>query len=139
MISNWLGIQNPTETELNSLTSFNKSAASFERDIARMLNVRAQLGWATHGHSAVDVNLYAHGVDAELLRGNHENTDIGDFIIRFLELNNLKSISQLLGQSPLWNDDDIPPFVDRMDHVGPFNEIHYHRLPHGPHDHVHEN
>ncbi|KAJ2502465.1 vacuolar alkaline phosphatase, partial [Coemansia sp. RSA 2049] len=50
------------------------------------------LGWATHGHSAVDVNLYAYGKDAHLLRGNHENTDIGDFIVKALGLD-LASVS----------------------------------------------
>lgn len=42
---------------------------------------RAQLGWSTHGHSGVDVNLYAYPHDlAEPLMGGHENTDICDFI-----------------------------------------------------------
>ena len=35
---------------------------------------------ATHGHSAVDVNLYAYGAQSHRLRGNHENTDIGHLI-----------------------------------------------------------
>jgi alkaline phosphatase len=34
----------------------------------------------------VDVNLYAKGDGTEVLRGSHENTDIGDFIIDFLGL-----------------------------------------------------
>lgn len=42
--------------------------------------------WATHGHSGVDVNLYAYGAGADLLRGSHENTNIGSFIQHFLEL-----------------------------------------------------
>lgn len=38
------------------------------------------------GHTAVDVNLYAYGHKSKLLRGNHENTDIGDFIVDYLKL-----------------------------------------------------
>jgi alkaline phosphatase len=38
------------------------------------------------GHTAVDVNLYAYGLKSELLQGNVENTDIGDFIVDFLNL-----------------------------------------------------
>lgn len=42
--------------------------------------------WSTHGHTAVDVNLYAYGEGTEILRGSHENTEIGDFISRYLHL-----------------------------------------------------
>jgi alkaline phosphatase len=38
------------------------------------------------GHTATDVNLYAYGLKSELLRGNLENTDIGDFIVDLLNL-----------------------------------------------------
>jgi len=38
------------------------------------------------GHTAVDVNLYAYGHQSKLLRGNHENTDVGDFIVDYLKL-----------------------------------------------------
>jgi alkaline phosphatase len=34
----------------------------------------------------VDVNLYAYGQGTEILRGSHENTEIGDFISRYLHL-----------------------------------------------------
>lgn len=42
--------------------------------------------WTTHGHTAVDVNLYAYGPGTDELRGSHENTDIGDFISNYLQL-----------------------------------------------------
>lgn len=42
--------------------------------------------WTTHGHTAVDVNLYAKGDGTEILRGSHENTEIGDFIVDYLGL-----------------------------------------------------
>lgn len=57
-----------------------------------MVSVRSQTGWTTHGHSAVDVNIYAHSnserVNAKLmsreaysgLLGNHENIEIGAFM-----------------------------------------------------------
>lgn len=50
---------------------------------------------ATYGHSAVDVNLYAYGINSNELAGNHENTEIGDFISRNLGLN-LKEITDRL-------------------------------------------
>jgi len=51
-----------------------------------MVNFRAELGWTTHGHSGVDVNLYAYGPMASELAGNRENTEIGEFIIDVLGL-----------------------------------------------------
>jgi alkaline phosphatase len=45
----------------------------------------------------VDVNLYAYGAGADLLRGSHENTDIGTFIESFLKLD-LKDITQRLNK-----------------------------------------
>jgi len=52
--------------------------------------------WATHGHSAVDVNIYAAGdPQHERLRGNHENTEIGKFIQDYLELD-LEKITEAL-------------------------------------------
>lgn len=47
------------------------------------------------GHTAVDVNLYAYGHQAELLRGSYENTDIGSFIVDYLKLD-LDDISKRL-------------------------------------------
>ncbi|GET03725.1 alkaline phosphatase-like protein [Rhizophagus clarus] len=44
---NWLG-ENRTQLE-------------YEYYLVNITNFKAQLGWATHGHSAVDVNLYAYG------------------------------------------------------------------------------
>jgi alkaline phosphatase len=44
----------------------------------------------------VDVNIYAYGDPAvEKLRGNHENTEIGQFIKEYLELD-LDAITRLL-------------------------------------------
>ncbi|KAL8755605.1 MAG: hypothetical protein Q9184_004750, partial [Pyrenodesmia sp. 2 TL-2023] len=45
------------------------------------------VGWTTHGHSAVDVNVYAsHPDQARPLRGNVENTDVGVFLREYLDL-----------------------------------------------------
>jgi alkaline phosphatase len=50
---------------------------------------------ATHGHSAVDVNLYAYGSRSQELAGNHENNEIGQLMSRFLDLD-LEKITRLL-------------------------------------------
>ncbi|KAI7862119.1 alkaline-phosphatase-like protein [Spinellus fusiger] len=84
-----LGITDATKDELERLNAWkgsNKLNEELAYDLTDMVSRRALLGWATHGHTAVDVNLYAYGLDSDKLRGNHENTDIGDFIVDFLNL-----------------------------------------------------
>ncbi len=45
------------------------------------------MGWTTHGHSAVDVNIYASDPEqAGPLSGNRENTEIGKFLSEYLDL-----------------------------------------------------
>lgn len=80
LIQNGLGIFDATEEELQSiLDSPPLSVYTF----ADMVSRRAEIGWATHGHSAVDVNVYGTaGSDA--LRGNHENIEIGQFLQGYL-------------------------------------------------------
>jgi alkaline phosphatase len=52
-----------------------------------MVSLRARLGWSTHGHSAVDVNVYSSGgPGTERIRGNVENTDVGKFLREYLNV-----------------------------------------------------
>ena len=52
----------------------------------KVISDRALVGWTTYGHTAVDVNLYAYGPGSEALRGHHDNTDVGRFVIDSLGL-----------------------------------------------------
>ncbi|KAI9321349.1 alkaline-phosphatase-like protein [Dichotomocladium elegans] len=92
-----LGITDATSTELGRLKR-TKSIKRLDLYLAEMISIRAQLGWATHGHSGVDVNLYAYGPQSDLLRGSHENTDIGDFIAQMLDLN-LDELTTVLNEN----------------------------------------
>jgi alkaline phosphatase len=52
---------------------------------ADMISRRAQVGWSTHGHSGVDVNIYASAPEhAPGLIGNHENIEVGRFLADYL-------------------------------------------------------
>ncbi|KAI8967139.1 alkaline-phosphatase-like protein [Mycotypha africana] len=83
-----LGITDPTEAELKTLLDAkNGTENNLDLYLADMVSLRAQLGWTTHGHSGVDVNLYAYGAGAELLIGSFENTEVGEFITKALDLN----------------------------------------------------
>jgi alkaline phosphatase len=79
-----LGITDAVEAELSALAT-NPAAAN--PIFSRMVSTRARIGWSTHGHSAVDVNIYSSGGKAaEKIRGNVENTDVGRFLSEYLDV-----------------------------------------------------
>ncbi|KAI3320389.1 alkaline phosphatase [Xylariaceae sp. AK1471] len=79
-----LGISDATEEELTILALYPEVAQSA---FANMISIRAQIGWSTHGHSAVDVNVYSSGgPGTDALRGNVENTDVGKFLREYLNV-----------------------------------------------------
>lgn len=79
-----LGITDAQEYELSTLAENPESAVII---FSRMVSMRARVGWSTHGHSAVDVNIYSSGgAAAEKIRGNVENTDIGKFLSAYLDV-----------------------------------------------------
>ncbi|ODV94070.1 hypothetical protein PACTADRAFT_76711 [Pachysolen tannophilus NRRL Y-2460] len=72
-------------------------------DVANnLVSIRSQTGWTTHGHSAVDVNIYAYGNSEKLMNslyrhlgGNHENIEIGKFMEKWLDVD-LQKITKLV-------------------------------------------
>ncbi|EIE90879.1 hypothetical protein RO3G_15590 [Rhizopus delemar RA 99-880] len=124
ILGKYLGIHDPTETEIQSLMNMNQTM--FDYYLADMVSIRAQLGWATHGHSGVDVNLYAYGSGADTLVGNHENTQIGEFITESLGLNLDEMTRKLNRNSPLFHLDDLS-LDDKLE----YNQAlqHYHHDP----------
>ncbi|KAM4062283.1 alkaline phosphatase domain-containing protein [Hirsutella rhossiliensis] len=79
-----LGIADATDRELSLLAKHPEiSTATF----AAIISLRAHIGWSTHGHSAVDVNVYASGgPEVDKIRGNVENTDVGQFLSDYLDV-----------------------------------------------------
>lgn len=88
-----MGITDYTEEEVKDLQKL--ASASPEKllyYLNNMISVRSQTGWTTHGHSAVDVNIYAYSNSKRInellyqreaysgLLGNHENIEIGSFM-----------------------------------------------------------
>ncbi|KAI1268407.1 alkaline phosphatase [Xylariaceae sp. FL1019] len=79
-----LGISDATDVELTNLVVFADRAQPL---FANMISTRAQIGWSTHGHSAVDVNVYSSGgPGTDAIRGNVENTDVGKFLREYLSV-----------------------------------------------------
>ena len=68
-----------------------------------MVSVRAQIGWSTQGHSAVDVNIYSSGgPGTDQIRGNVENIQVGKFLREYLNVD-VKAITQELNDKGEWN------------------------------------
>ncbi|KAK5994593.1 Repressible alkaline phosphatase [Cladobotryum mycophilum] len=98
-----LGIVNAKDEELSALA--NDPATSINVFTA-MISLRAHIGWSTHGHTAVDVNIYSSGgPGAQKIRGNVENTDVGGYLSHYLDVdveaitNELRSKKQKVGSS----------------------------------------
>lgn len=88
-----LQIKDFKEEEVHFLTS-EKDRNAVQDKLNDMISFRAQIGWSTHGHSAVDVNVYAYSNKKSVmddilqhLQGNHENTEIGDYMAGYMDLN----------------------------------------------------
>ena len=82
-----LGVYDATDEELDRLVDNAHDPWPASYVFADIISRRAQVGWSTHGHSAVDVNIYASKPEhARALIGNHENTEIGDFIRDYLDV-----------------------------------------------------
>lgn len=87
-----LGITDYTYEDVIDLASM-QSGNDIQEKINHMISWRAQIGWSTHGHSAVDVNIYAFSNRKNsmnelklYLQGNHENVEIGRYIENYLGL-----------------------------------------------------
>ncbi|CCH43122.1 Repressible alkaline phosphatase [Wickerhamomyces ciferrii] len=94
-----LGIKDFTDEEVESLISHK---ANSHYIINNIISLRSQTGWSTHGHSAVDVNIYAYANKRstmiklyETLGGNHENIEIGQFIVDYFNLD-LDQVTELV-------------------------------------------
>ncbi|KAE9372277.1 putative repressible alkaline phosphatase [Stipitochalara longipes BDJ] len=95
LVQNGLGIQDASNEEIQSLID---QPLLSVYTFANMISRRAQIGWSTHGHSAVDVNIYGSaGTDA--LRGNHENTEIGKFLREYLDVDVQAITDELVAKS----------------------------------------
>ncbi|KAF1816632.1 alkaline phosphatase-like protein [Eremomyces bilateralis CBS 781.70] len=84
LVEKGFGITDPSHDEIQALVDSPDVASLLFAD---MVSRRAQTGWSTLGHSGADVNIYASDVDAARpLVGNHENTEVGDFLRDYLDL-----------------------------------------------------
>lgn len=82
LVKSGLGVYDATDSELEEIAQDPNSAQPL---LAAIISKRAEIGWSTHGHSAVDVNIYSSGgPGTDAIRGNVENTEIGKFLRDFI-------------------------------------------------------
>ncbi|MCJ1350292.1 MAG: hypothetical protein MMC33_000273 [Icmadophila ericetorum] len=103
LIGEGLGVTDATDKEINSLVD-NSEPWPASYILADIISRRAQSGWSTHGHSAADVNIYASSPkDAQALIGNHENTEVGNFLRDYLDLDLELITKELVEKGPSFN------------------------------------
>lgn len=97
-----LGFKNFTDAEVERVVKNKKNAHYI---LNELVSLRSETGWSTHGHSAVDVNIYAYSnrkttfVDKILaaLQGNRENIEIGKFLQSYTGVtSNIQEITELI-------------------------------------------
>ncbi|KAL1858692.1 vacuolar alkaline phosphatase [Paecilomyces lecythidis] len=106
-----LGISDATDEEVDSIIESNAQwPASYV--FADIISRRAQIGWSTHGHSGVDVNIYASsGADAWPLVGNHENIEVGRFLANYLDVDVDAVTKKLQSSNDLWTGNPLGEYV----------------------------
>ncbi|EGV63575.1 hypothetical protein CANTEDRAFT_114492 [Yamadazyma tenuis ATCC 10573] len=93
IFQNDMGIQDATAQEVKDVKENLSTPGQLLYVLNNMISLRSQTGWTTHGHSAVDVNIYGAvsnfgSIKTQLyqsaenvgLLGNHENIEIGKFM-----------------------------------------------------------
>lgn len=102
-----MGIHDYTQADIEAICELSGSPEHLLYFLNNMVSERSQTGWTTHGHSAVDVNIYAHSNSARInellmrreaysgLLGSHENIEIGAFMEKLTGVD-LSAITKLV-------------------------------------------
>ncbi|MDX8045350.1 alkaline phosphatase [Gracilibacillus sp. S3-1-1] len=80
IVENYTGIDNLTDEEVDMILAGEEvdgtpSQYGREGSFNAVIAERSLIGWTGHGHTGVDVNVYAYGPVADLLAGHSDNTD----------------------------------------------------------------
>lgn len=119
-----MGIEDFRMEDVDYLASSNRNDMDIMNYLGEMVNRRALLSWSSHGHTAVDVNLYAYAGrhQKSLLQPisrNVENTEIGSFMAKLMGLDERKELEmtmQLIAAVQagrlIMHPPDMPPVPD---------------------------
>ena len=76
-------VLSPQERDLMNFTFVN--GGDMAKALVHIVNVRTGTGFTTHGHTAVDVSLYAAGKSADSFVGHWSNHEIGQLLSRIMD------------------------------------------------------
>lgn len=119
ILENDLGVKDYTKQEVRALI---RNRADPIDTIVDIVSRRSQTGWSTHGHSAVDVNIYGYsnkqsGDDKlDALRGNRENIEVGQFLASYLEVD-VAQVTDIL--------EDLPVRVQHVEEADDCDQYHH--------------
>ncbi|OMJ20184.1 Alkaline phosphatase [Smittium culicis] len=99
----YLGISNVTTKATSKILAASTSSECYMA-LADALAVPANLAWTSLGHTGVDVNVYAKGNCVEDVKGNMENTDIGNWITKYLQVD-LAPVSEAIKKTNVFQYD----------------------------------
>jgi len=100
------GLENITFAEIDYIDSYNYSSSLLEYAIAKVISDRASVGWSTHGHSGIDVNLFAYSPSGgRVPSGNMLNSDLGLFFASEFQLDLKKATEAVKDFNP------VPPNI----------------------------
>ncbi|KAF9149445.1 hypothetical protein BG015_008756 [Linnemannia schmuckeri] len=108
-----LGITDPTAEEIAYLTNKEPDYLKVVPFLGHAISRRANLGWTTLGHTGVDVNLYATGEGYSKLKGNHENTEIGETMADYLKVDLAYITRRLQKSTQKWFQPKEPQFFSQ--------------------------
>ncbi|MCL1124062.1 alkaline phosphatase [Shewanella surugensis] len=87
IVSKQLGFK-LNEAEINQLAAAKKENQDiFTDEINKIISRRSHTGWTSHGHTGVDVQVFATGPSSALFHGHQDNTDIANNMISLLPTN----------------------------------------------------
>nr|WP_028546008.1 alkaline phosphatase [Paenibacillus taiwanensis] len=76
LVEKYTGYNDLTEEEAQFIIDGDKSSYAQEGAFNAVMSKRYLVGWSGHGHSAVDVGVWAYGPIAQSVKGQIDNTDI---------------------------------------------------------------
>ncbi|KAJ2720453.1 vacuolar alkaline phosphatase [Coemansia sp. Benny D115] len=151
VIPDYLGIKssNNTASTMRIVNAVPAGSKKCKIAVGHVVSDLAHLGWSTGGHTGVDVGLYTYGQGVKDLKGNLENTQIGDFLASYLQVD-LDPVTQRLENETIVQDGfswtrNPPSIILRRDGhddqpiSGLNSDFEYHEKidPYHPHYHRH--
>jgi len=121
-IPKYLGVYDATDAEIELIAS--KGPVFAPWTFADVISRRSQTGWSSHGHSAADVNIFTSDPKvAKALVGNHENTEVGEFLANYLDVDVDAITAELRAKGTSWDEKDeqgnvVKSWMGAVPHTG---------------------